>query len=146
MGTHYHLVLVTPAPNLSTGMRWLNWTYARYLNRRHGGSGAVFKSRFHSAVVETEAHLREVLRYVALNPVRAGLRDLPEEWRWSSYAASIGLLRPLPFVATKELFELFAPRPELARRRLRRFVEDGLGAGAAEATVPDTYLTPMVSC
>jgi putative transposase len=146
MGTHYHLVLVTPQANLSTGMQRLNWRYARYLNRRHGGSGAVFKSRFHSTLIETDSHLREVLRYVALNPVRAGLRDRPEEWRWSSYASAIGLTAELPFVASLHLLELFAARPKAARMRLRRFVEDGLGGGFAGDGVPDTCLTPVVGC
>lgn len=146
MGTHYHLMLATPDENLSTGMQRLNTRYARYLNKRHGGSGAVFKSRFHSTLIETDSHLREVCRYVALNPVRAGLRDRPEEWRWSSYAASVGLARPMPFVATSRLLELFATRPEAARRRLRRFVEDGLGAGTARSAVSDTCLTPVVGC
>ena len=57
MGTHYHLLVETPEPNLSAGMHQLNGLYARLFNVRHGRVGTLFQSRFHAALIETEEHL-----------------------------------------------------------------------------------------
>jgi putative transposase len=144
MSTHYHVLLRTPEPNLAAGMQLLNNRFARYFNRRHGGSGAVFRSRYHSGLIETDGHLLEVCRYIALNPVRAGLCSRPEEWNWSSYGASVGTTRSFPFVSSDQVLELFAEEERTARGQLKRFVEDGLRTPAVTQTVPDTCLTPVV--
>ena len=73
----------TPEPNLSAGMHQLNGPYARLFNTRHGRVGALFQSRFHATVVETEEHLETAAHYIAANPVRAGLCAHPDDWPWS---------------------------------------------------------------
>jgi putative transposase len=90
MNNHYHLLLETPDANLSSAMRQLNGVYSQRFNRRHSRTGHLFGGRFHAVVVERDAHLREVARYIALNPVRAGLVTDPADWRWSSYPATVG--------------------------------------------------------
>ncbi len=85
MPNHVHLVLETPQPNLSRGMQWLSGTYATCFNERHGFSGHLFQGRFHSRLIEDEEHLAELGRYLAYNPVRAGICPMPSEWRWSSH-------------------------------------------------------------
>jgi putative transposase len=84
MSNHYHLVVQTPEANLSRGMHWINGTYAAWFNRRHDRSGHLFQGRFHGVLVEKETYLRELLRYVVLNPVRAKMVARPEDYRWSS--------------------------------------------------------------
>jgi putative transposase len=95
-------------------------------NRRHAEKGHVFAHRYHSEFIQSDGHLLETCRYIALNPVRAGLCETPEDWRWSSYASSIGDSPPVSFVASGRLLRLFADDPAEGRRRFRRFVEDGL--------------------
>jgi len=95
MGNHFHLVVETPEPNLSEGMRILNGTYTQYVNHVHGRTGHLFQGRFHSIIVDRNSYLLEVIRYVVLNPVRAGLANSPEEWPWSSFRATVGL-EPAP--------------------------------------------------
>jgi putative transposase len=90
MSNHYHLLIETPEPTLSTGMHYLNGVYARRFNERHAVDGHLFDARFGSKLIETEAHFGEVLRYVAFNPVRAGLCAHPAEWPWSSWAGVDG--------------------------------------------------------
>ena len=85
MGTHYHLLVETPEPNLSIGMHQLNGLYAQLFNRRHGRVGTLFQSRFHATLVESEEQLAATRDYIAANPVRAGLCLHPEDWQWSSY-------------------------------------------------------------
>lgn len=122
MTNHYHLVLQIPDGGLSSGMQELNGGYARQANARYGRTGHFFRNRFFSKHLETEQHLLEACRYVVLNPVRAQICALPEEWRWSSYGASAGLAFAQPFLATDEVLALFGPRPARARAAYRAFV------------------------
>jgi REP-associated tyrosine transposase len=126
LGTHYHLLLETPAPDLSRGMHRLNGSYAQSFNRRCDRRGHLFGDRFYSARVTSDGHHLELSRYIALNPVRAGLCMRPEHWEWSSYAATIGLRVPVPFLDTHGVLERFGRSREVARRRLRTFVEEEL--------------------
>jgi putative transposase len=125
MPNHYHLFVETPQPNLSTGMQYLNGIYAQWFNWTHGYNGHLFQGRFWSKLVETDDHLREVARYIVLNPVRAGLCEQPERWSWSSYNAMLG--RPCPeFLEVRWLLSVFDDDPVRARAVYRQFVLDGL--------------------
>lgn len=87
MGNHYHLALETPEPNLSEGMRWLQSVFATRFNRYRKEAGHVFQGRFKSVVVEDFQRLGWLCHYVNLNPVRAGVCDLPglRSYRWCGY-------------------------------------------------------------
>ena len=91
MGNHYHLLFETPEPTLSRGMQRLNGSYTQKFNWRHERVGHLFQGRFRSILVERESHLLELIRYVVLNPVRAGLVQDVADWRWSSYRATAGI-------------------------------------------------------
>jgi len=103
MENHYHLLLETLEPDLSRGMQTINGEYAQWFNRGHGFVGHVFQGRFHAAAVESDWHLLQLTRYLALNPVRAGLCESPMQWLWSSFAdtmrgaALCSLFRPTRF-------------------------------------------------
>lgn len=75
MDNHYHLLIETPEGNLSKGMRQLNGVYTQWFNRIHRRVGHIFQGRYKAIVVEKEAHLLELCRYVVLNPLRAGIVD-----------------------------------------------------------------------
>ncbi|MHB1246055.1 MAG: transposase, partial [Sulfuriferula sp.] len=85
MGNHYHLVLHTRQPNLSALMRQINGVYTQAYNRRHAKVGHLFQGRFKAILVDRDAYLLEVCRYVDLNPVRAAMVADPAQWPWSSY-------------------------------------------------------------
>lgn len=125
MPNHYHLVLNAPKADLSTSLQRLNGGYAQWFNELHGLDGHLFQGRFHAIEVESQWHLIELSRYLALNPVRARLCATAAEWRWSSYRATAGLSRRDVFDPTHVL-RLFAPRPAEARRRYARFVAEGV--------------------
>jgi hypothetical protein len=103
----------------------INLRYARWFNRRYRLRGHVFGGRYHARLVADAPHGLEVSRYIPLNPVAAGLCSRPEEWPWSSYAATIGLVPVPSFLRPGVMLEQFGDEP-LARRRYRQFVEDGL--------------------
>lgn len=102
MANHVHLLIRTPMANLSEGMQLLNGTYAQAFNRRHGGDGHLWQGRFAASLVQEERYLRDVLRYIALNPVRAGLSATADEWAWSAHAALAGLATVPRFLARAE--------------------------------------------
>ena len=85
MPNHYHLLLEYPETTLGRGMHRLNGRYARRFNVRHCRGGHLFQGRYDLEPVTRDGHLLETCRYIVLNPVRAGLCRLPEEWPWSSY-------------------------------------------------------------
>ena len=88
---HSHLLVTSQRGNLSRAMHWLGTCTAQSFNRRHERSGHLFQGRFGSILVKDDEYLLELVRYLPLNAVRAGLCDSPAEWLWSSYAASAGL-------------------------------------------------------
>jgi putative transposase len=90
MGNHYHFVLHTRQANLSLLMRHVNGVYTQMFNRRHRKVGHLFQGRFKAILVDWDAYLLEVCRYVELNPVRARLVGEPLAWPWSSYRAHVG--------------------------------------------------------
>jgi REP element-mobilizing transposase RayT len=89
MPNHVHLIVETPEATLADGMRHINQSYAQRFNRRRDRRGYVQESRYWSCVVE-ESHFLAAVVYVALNPLRAELVDVPSAWRWSSYAVLAG--------------------------------------------------------
>jgi REP element-mobilizing transposase RayT len=126
MHNHYHLLIETPEPNLSQGMRQLNGVFTQKYNRRHDLAGHVFQGRYKAIVVEKDSHLLEVCRYVALNPVRAAMVKRPEQWRWSSYREMVGENGTSPFLTSDWLLSRFGERRQDAQNAYRTFVEDGI--------------------
>jgi putative transposase len=124
LGTHYHLVIRIEEQTLARGMQYLNGRHAELFNLRHERRGHVFRARYYAGLVETDAHALQVLRYVALNPVDAGLCARPQDWPWSSYAATAGFAPAPAFLNTAWALGLFGSDERLARGRFRAFVED----------------------
>ena len=92
MGNHFHLVVHTRQANLSRLMRHVNGVYTQAFNQRHGLVGHLFQGRFKAILVDRDAYLLALCRYVERNPVAAGLVALPSDWVWSSCQAHMGLL------------------------------------------------------
>lgn len=125
MGNHYHLLLETPAPNLVQGMRRLNGVYTQAFNRRHNRVGHVLQGRYKSILVDKDSHLRELCRYVVLNPVRAKMVAAVQDWHWSSYLPTAGKTACPVWLAAAAVLALFGQGVR-ARRAYERFVAQGL--------------------
>lgn len=146
MPTHYHLLVETPDPNLSEGMHFLNTAYAAGFNVTHGHVGHVFQKRFHSELVTRDEHLMEALRYIVLNPVRAGLVGRPEAWDWSSYGATAGISHSHNWLAPERVLTLFAPDPPAARDEYREFVMAGIIDRPRDRPSLDQLINDRAAC
>ncbi|MFC1800302.1 transposase [Candidatus Eisenbacteria bacterium] len=130
MPNHYHLLVETPLPNLSMGMKKINGLYAQAFNLRHGRTGHVFQGRFHSILVDKDDYLLRLSRYIVLNPVRAKLVALPEQWAWSSYRAAIGTGPRPRFLVSDQILGQFGSDRTEARRGYISFVTSNLAQRA----------------
>jgi REP element-mobilizing transposase RayT len=128
MSNHFHLLIQLEAGGLSSGMQFVNGSFARFSNRRHGNVGHLFRNRFWSQELADDGHLLETARYIVLNPVRAGICLGPEGWPWSSYRACAGIDFAPSFLAATQHLRLFGTRPSAARKAYCDFVHDGIGA------------------
>lgn len=127
MDNHYHLLIETNTPTLSKGMQFLNGTYTQYFNRQHESVGHVFQGRYKAILVQKDAHLLELARYIVLNPVRAQMVSTAKAWRWSSYRASAGYDARAACLTTKWILAGFGETKEVAQQSYRAFVKAGKG-------------------
>ena len=129
MPNHVHLVVRSGQTPLSRLMSRLNTSYAVRFNRRHERAGYLFQNRFKSLLVTDDDHLRRLLRYVHLNPLRGGLvGDLAalEQYPWSSHGALMGTRPALAFEDPAGALALFGDDLRRARLRLRTWMEEDL--------------------
>jgi putative transposase len=137
MTNHVHLVLDVAEQTISRGMQFLSGNYGQAFNWRHGLSGHLFQGRFRDEVVDDDSYASGVVRYVDLNPVRAGLVRHPAEWRHGGYRALAGLEPPRAFHDVEWTLDRFGPDRERARTRYADFVLAGLASPGAAVSARD---------
>ena len=125
MTNHFHLAIETPEPTLSRGMKWLEGNYVQRTNRRHGRVGPLFQGRFKCQLVEKETSLLQLMRYIALNPVRAKMVARPEDYRWSSHRVLAGFDTAPEWIDLKWVLSPFGPDGQRAHATYRQFVDEG---------------------
>src|SRR5690349_16908095 len=108
MGNHFHDVLNTPNGNLSEFMQQVEGQFARWSNWRHGRVGHLFQSRFRDVLIEHDVHLLTALVYVFMNPVAAGFCAEPQNYKWGTYAATVGR-GPIPNYLTIDWLSALLP-------------------------------------
>ena len=94
MDNHAHFVIETPKPNLAAGMQRFHGEYAKRFNQRHTRIGHLFQDRYKAVLIESDAQLFTVVRYIVNNPVEAGMCDAPDQWPWSSHGAILNGAAP----------------------------------------------------
>jgi REP element-mobilizing transposase RayT len=126
MDNHYHLLLHTPQGNLSRSMRHLNGLYTQRYNRKYRRDGSLFRGRFKAVLIEADAYLLELVRYIHLNPVQAGLVEEPHDYAWGSHAAYLQSASSPGWLVKDEVLGRFGARGEDAVRRYQEFVQAGV--------------------
>jgi len=126
MSNHFHMAVQIEEKPLSRIMQNLAFRYARWINRRHQRIGHLFQGRYHALLVDDESYLLELVRYIHLNPVRAGLVRLPEDYEWSSHNAYLGAER-FVWLTRDAVLSRFGDTTARAQERYAEFVMDGIG-------------------
>lgn len=126
MTNHIHLVVQVADTPLSIIMQNLSLRYTKWVNYTQGRTGHLFQGRYKALLLDADAYLLELVRYVHLNPVRADMVPLPQEYPWSGHRAYLGS-EVLPWLTTEWVLSLLGRRTDSARKAYRQFVADGMG-------------------
>ncbi len=124
MPNHYHLLIRVDIEPLAKLMSPLLTGYAGYYNKQHDRTGYVFQNRFHSILCDADAYLLELVRYIHLNPLRAGLVedvDSLDTFPWTGHAGVLGKFLQ-PWHTFDEILALFGSTRRSARAAYKRFL------------------------
>ncbi len=124
MDNHYHLLLSTPLGNLSRSMRHLNGVYTQRYNRTQKTDGPLYRGRYKAILIDADAYLLNVSRYIHRNPLEARVVKHAEDYPWSSYSAYIGLDRVPQWLSVNETLGMIGQRN--LPQRYQAFVEAGV--------------------
>lgn len=146
MDNHFHLLVTPPTGDaLSRMMQALGRRYVGWFNARHHRTGTLWEGRYRAGLIEGERHLLACMRYIELNPVRAGLCTQPQDWPWSSAPHHLGLARQ-PLISEHPLYWSMGNTPFEREHAYREFVAQGV-PGPEQAAFTDAVLRgrPMAS-
>jgi len=126
MDNHYHLLLETPAGNLPQIMQHINGAYTTYFNVKRERSGHLFQGRYKAILVDMDTYTKELSRYIHLNPVRAKMVSVPEEYNWSSYSFYIGKKKAPEWLHRDFILGYFGGNVSASQKKYRKFVTAAL--------------------
>lgn len=130
MPNHFHLLLRICQASLSRIMQRLESTYAQYINRREARDGHLFQGRFKSFTCPDDTKVLKVLRYIHLNPVRAGLAASPGLWPWSGHGEYLGS-DGRNLISWGFPLSLFSTNVRLAQEAYLRFIGEDMNPAAS---------------
>lgn len=128
MDNHIHLAVQVSEQPLSRAMQNLSFRYTRWVNWRNKRTGHLFQGRYKAILVEAEEYLLQLIAYLHLNPVRAGMVEDPLAYRWSSHRAYMGQ-ELLPCLSSDPILARFSKKPAPARKQFSEFVVGQAGLG-----------------
>ena len=128
MSNHVHMLVQVADIPLSRIIQNVSFRYTRWSNWRQGKSGHLFQGRYKAVLVDADEYLLELVRYLHLNPVRAGITADPLEFPWSSHRAYCGK-ENIPWLSTDLTQSAFGKRRDTARMKFLQFVLEGLDEG-----------------
>jgi len=119
---HYHLLVQTPNANLSRCMRHIDGVYTQRFNRGHGHDGPLFRGRYKSLLIEADAYLLQLVRYIHRNPLVAGLAQTLDEYPWSSHLGYLSRSTKWEWLYKEPVLEMFAANSSARIEAYRKFV------------------------
>ncbi len=125
MSNHIHLAIQVADIPLSRIMQNLSFRYTRWVNKKQHRTGHLFQGRYAAILVDADNYLLELIRYIHLNPVRAGMVEDAAAWRWSSHRAYIGK-ETLSWLTTGWVLGRFGEQMSEAIYRYLSFIADGV--------------------
>ena len=128
MRNHIHLAMEVDSIPLSRIMQNVSQRYTKWINYTQSRTGHLFQGRYKALLIDADAYLLELVRYVHLNPVRAGAVADPEDYPWTGHNGYLGK-ELIPWLTTDFVLSMLSPRIEQARKAYGSFVRDGIGEG-----------------
>jgi hypothetical protein len=128
MNNHIHLVMQAGEMPLSRVMQNISLRYTKWINYTQNRTGHVFQGRYKALLIDADAYLLELVRYVHLNPVRAGAAATVDSWPWSGHRSYLGL-ETVPWLTTDWVLGVLSSEVSGARNAYRSFVNDGISEG-----------------
>lgn len=128
MTNHIHLALQVSDIPLHRGMQNLSFRYTRWINWREKRIGHLFQGRYKAVLVDGDSYLLELVRYIHLNPIRAGMVKNLVDYPWSSHRAYLGT-ETFPWLTSEWVLGQFGTLPAQVRTGYERFMTDGMGEG-----------------
>ena len=122
MDNHYHLLVETPTGNLPQIMQHINGAYTTYFNVKRKRSGHLFQGRYKAILVAIDEYAKELSRYIHLNPIRAEVVEIPENYDWSSYKFYIGKQKPPEWLYRDFILRYFGTNISRAQKSYQSFV------------------------
>jgi REP element-mobilizing transposase RayT len=120
---NHHLILETPSGNLSQIMQHINGAYTTYFNVKRRRSGHLFQGRYKAILIDADEYAKELSSYIHLNPVRAKIVELPEEYKWSSYNFYIGSKKTPKWLTRDFILGYFSEKVYAAEKKYRKYVK-----------------------
>jgi hypothetical protein len=144
MSNHYHLIIETPNGNLSQIMKHINSSYTTYYNIKRKRSGHLLHGRYKAILIDGNAYATELSRYIHLNPVRAGIVSVPENYPWMSYRFYIGEKVP-EWLTTSFVQGYFSKDIETASEKYKLFVHDLINQ-VYQSPLLETVASTILGC
>ncbi|MDD2897814.1 MAG: transposase [Desulfuromonadaceae bacterium] len=126
MTNHIHLVIQIGAIPLSRIMQNISQRYTKWINYSQSRTGHVFQGRYKALLIDADSYLLELVRYIHLNPVRAGMTPLPGDYTWSSHRA-YARRESIPWLATEWVLSFLESDAGRAVQQYEQFIADGMG-------------------
>jgi putative transposase len=131
MNNHVHLAIQVGGVSLSRILQNLSFRYTRWVNARRKRSGHLFQGRYKAVLVDADSYLSALIRYLHLNPVRAGIVKEAKDYRWSGHRAYLGLEK-IFWLTTGWVLSQFSEKLVVARRIYEKYVAEGKEEGHQE--------------
>ena len=128
MRNHAHIVVQTGDIPLSRIMQNISLRFTKWINYSQSRTGHLFQGRYKALLIDADSYLLELVRYIHLNPVRAGIVAAADEYPWSGHGAYLGK-EQLPWLTTDYVLSMFSTGAEQARKAYDSFAQDGVGEG-----------------
>jgi putative transposase len=119
---HYHMLVQTPDANISRSMRHLNGVYTQRYNRRHNCDGQLFRGRYKSILIDTDSYLLQAVRYIHRNPLRAGLVEKIDAYKWSSHKGYISIAKKWDWLHKNHIFSMLSKTRKDRLRNYKKWV------------------------
>lgn len=128
MRNHIHLVMQVEDVPLSRIMQNISLRFTKWINYTQSRTGHLFQGRYKALLIDADAYLLELVRYVHMNPVRAGVSATPGEYPWSGHRGYLGM-EQIPWLTTELVLSMFSSRKGQTLAAYKLFISEGMSEG-----------------